>query len=253
MRLTLTKVFAALAPFALAATTIAVAPQSAEAAASKYVTYTQTLPNNTKVPARWNGCQNVITYKVNLAAVPAKDRNAFLAETLSAFRTLSSRTGFKFSYKGQTSEVPRSGSSAGQSAEIVVAYTTPSKTNYSLAGSTAGRGGFLWYWAYKTVNGKTSYQYASTRGWVVIDTPQVLSQFKPGFGVGVRRGNLLLHELGHVVGLNHAGDPRQVMYPAINRSTPATYNPTGDVVGLSRVGRKAGCLATTWLPTKDMS
>lgn len=253
MRITLKQVLATLAPVALAATVTVAAPQPAEASAKKYVTYTQTLPNKKKVTARWNGCQKYITYKVNLASVPAKNRTAFLNETHAAFRTLAAKTGFKFKYKGQTKEVPRNGSSAKQSAEIIVAYTTPAKTNYSLSGSTAGRGGFLWYWSSKRVGPKTTYQYASVRGWVVIDTPQVLKQFKAGFGAGPRRGNLVLHELGHVVGLNHAGDARQIMYPSISKYTPSTYNKTGDVVGLKKVGRAAGCLATSWIPLKDMS
>lgn len=49
-----------------------------------------------------------------------------------------------------------------------------------------------------------------------------------------------LHELGHVMGLDHAGTGRQLMYPVL----PA--NPTdlqvGNLTGLSRLGRSAGCV-----------
>jgi hypothetical protein len=51
---------------------------------------------------------------------------------------------------------------------------------------------------------------------------------------------VVLHELGHVMGLAHAGSSRQQMYPVLQRSL--TDLQAGDLQGLSRVGRRAGCL-----------
>lgn len=52
-----------------------------------------------------------------------------------------------------------------------------------------------------------------------------------------------MHELGHLVGLDHVADGRQVMAPIapnfVNRS-PAWG--AGDLAGLSQVGRQAGFL-----------
>ncbi len=50
-------------------------------------------------------------------------------------------------------------------------------------------------------------------------------------------GPLLLHELGHAVGLDHVFDIGQVMYPTTSRTE---FGP-GDLEGLWRVGNAAGC------------
>ncbi|MBC7678282.1 MAG: matrixin family metalloprotease [Pseudorhodobacter sp.] len=51
---------------------------------------------------------------------------------------------------------------------------------------------------------------------------------------------VLLHELGHVMGLDHAGTSRQLMYPVL--PADLTDLQAGDLTGLSRLGRSAGCV-----------
>lgn len=198
---------------------------------------------------RWNGCQQ-ITYKVNLASVPSGSRTAVLGETHAAVRALAARTGFGFTYRGATTEVPRYGSSAAQTAEVVVAYTVPAKTNYPLAGATAGYGGYLAN-SWSTWTGKQyTYGAAITRGFVTIDTPDAL-RLKAGFGPGATRGNLLLHELGHVVGLDHVANTAALMNPALTPLAPNGYA-LGDRAGLAKVGRGAGCIAVPAFVAKDL-
>jgi len=198
------------------------------------------LSDGKQVVVRWNPCR-VHTYKVNVGAVPAKSRRAMLAETQAAMRTLSARTGIPFTYRGGTGEVPRKGSSAKQSAELIIAYTTPAKTNYSLAGSNVGQGGYRSE-AWTMSNGRTTtHKYGISSGFVVIDTPDMMRLLKPGFGAGMRRGNVLLHELGHVVGLEHVNNPAQAMNFYLFSRSPNGYA-AGDLAGLAKVGRKAGCL-----------
>jgi hypothetical protein len=139
-----------------------------------------------------------------------------------------------------------------QSAELVIAYTTPAKTSYNLWGSTVGEGGLYYAWSSWTVGGRTTYSVAARRGFVVIDTPQMLSQLSGGFGAGTRRSNLLMHELGHAVGLQHVTDTTQAMYPSLLSSAPNLGN-WGDRAGLSRVGRPAGCIDTSHLPLADLT
>lgn len=231
------------------AASFAVAPAApADAAVATYRLNYMRLPNGKSIVDRWNGCQ-VITYKVNLASVPTRYRTTFLNETHTAFRVLAARTGMRFTYRGQTSEVPRTTNAGKLSAEIVVAYTTPSRTNYPLSGRTAGYGGSRAMWWGYSSGGRTQYQGAITRGFVVIDTPDALRYFKPGFGTGQRRGNLLMHELGHAMGLAHVSDRRQLMYPSISSRTPNGYY-YGDRYGLAKVGRRAGCVTVpSWVAT----
>lgn len=251
MRLSLRALAVAVVPAAALALT-ASAPQAATGATATYKLSYGKLPNGAKPVLRWNPCQSAITYKVNLALVPSKYRATFLSETKSSVARVATATKMKFVYKGTTSEIPTPGSASKQSAEIVIAWTSPSKTRYSLSGATAGQGGFTYAWASRTSGGKTTYTYAARRGFVVLDTPQALAQMKGGFGPGVRRTNLVMHELGHAVGLQHVSDTHQLMYPTLRSSTPSGFA-AGDKAGLSRVGRNAGCLSTTSLPYRELS
>lgn len=66
-----------------------------------------------------------------------------------------------------------------------------------------------------------------------------------GFGPGVTWGRIMLHELGHVVGLGHVSDPNQVMHGPITDPSSATNSAygIGDLAGLRLLGRQAGCQA----------
>jgi len=137
--------------------------------------------------------------------------------------------------------VPRVGSTATQSADIIIGYTTPAKTNYPLAGSTAAYGGYSGGWKSTSNGTTTTYSAGISKGFVVVDTPDLLAHFTAGFAAGQRRGNLLLHELGHAVGLNHVSNARLLMNPVLSTYSPNGYA-VGDAAGLTVVGRKAGCI-----------
>jgi Matrixin len=241
-----------LAAAVLGAAIATAAPTGATAATATYKLSYASLPNGAKPVMRWNGCQAAITYKVNLAAVPSSLRANFLSETRTSVARLSTLTKIPFSYKGTTTEVPRPGSMPKQTAELIIAWTTPSATSYSLAGSILGQGGFYFTWSSRTLNGKTTYHHAAQRGFVVLDTPQVRAQVPGGFGTGVRRSNLVMHEIGHALGLQHVDDGRQQMYPSLRSTSPSGFG-LGDVAGLAKLGRQAGCLPTSYLPLQDLS
>jgi hypothetical protein len=231
---TLSRLAAALVVAGLVAAPV-IGAEAAVASASYSVHY-MTLNSGRKVVARWNPCRPH-TYKVNVAAVPAASRSAVLAEAQASMRAIAHLTGMAWVYKGTTAEVPRHTANwfpaGSQSAELVIAYTTPAKTNYPLAGSMAGYGGESESW------GVTGAIY---RGFVVIDTPDMLRYLKPGFGLGTHRGNLIQHVLGHAVGLGHVSSAYLLMYPSVNARTPYGFA-AGDRAGLAAVGRKAGCIA----------
>ena len=71
-----------------------------------------------------------------------------------------------------------------------------------------------------------------------------------GFGEGITRGRVMLHELGHVVGLGHPGSRAQLMYAELAEHTSNTAQfGVGDRIGLRLVGREAGCLTPPPLPS----
>lgn len=216
-----------------------------------YKLYYVTLPDRTRVAARFNPCQS-ITYKVNLSSVPTSKRAKALAVTKTSFARISKATGLKFAYKGSTSLVPTPEKDPHkQSAEIVVAWTKPSKTRYPLGGWTAGYGGYsLRSWS-ETKAGKAIHGAAITRGFVVIDTPDALDtrMFTQGSGRGSTLVNLVTHEIGHVVGLQHVNSSTQLMNPSLSRSTP-DGPAAGDRAGLAKIGRSAGCISIpSWVAT----
>jgi hypothetical protein len=145
-----------------------------------------------------------------------------------------------FTYRGATTEIPRAGSSTRQSADIIIAFTTSSKTNY-LSGTADAIGGSAASVMTRTSGTTKTYTAAIVKGFVVVNTPKLLRSYRAGFGTGVRRGNLLLHELGHVVGLGHVGNARLLMNPILSSRSPNGYA-AGDAAGLSVVGRRAGCI-----------
>ena len=65
-------------------------------------------------------------------------------------------------------------------------------------------------------------------------------QLDNGFRPGKTWGKVVLHELGHVLGLDHVQDPAQVMHPNIV-SSPAVWG-TGDMTALRQIGPTSGCL-----------
>lgn len=56
-----------------------------------------------------------------------------------------------------------------------------------------------------------------------------------------QRGRVLLHELGHLVGLDHASDPEQLMAPSVPTRGTVSYR-SGDRAGLAAVGADGGCV-----------
>ena len=69
-------------------------------------------------------------------------------------------------------------------------------------------------------------------GVVRFDTPDLV-RLQRAFGTTVARG-VLLHELGHLVGLGHVKDKRQNMYPEITAGN--VRYASGDLAGLTLLG-----------------
>lgn len=178
--------------------------------------------------ARWDPC-TTIGYRTNLRLAP----RGSLRLVRRAFRVLHAATGLRFRRLGSTRKVPFStgpDSSQHLDSGLVVAWSTPRRVP-RLAGPTAGSGGSS---ARRTGDAPWRYVY----GGVVIDATQRLPG--RGFGRGKTPGALLLHELGHAVGLDHVRATSQVMYPSLRSTLRGRYE-AGDLAGLQAVGAQQGC------------
>jgi hypothetical protein len=224
------------------------------AASSHYkLTYSEDW-SGTSVLVRWAPCtriagvthNHVIRYRVNTAGHASR---VGLVER--AVAKLSTATGLTFRDVGQTSYIPRQDSGGRLAAHeqkvkarvpfvIAWAYRGTGKHHSNLlTGTEAGVGSISWA-------SSNLSQQRILAGAVVIKRGAT-SMLKPGFKAGGSIGVLLLHELGHAVGLQHVKDDGQVMYPWIGSSSPGGYA-AGDRAGLTKVGRQAGCMTTPPLP-----
>ena len=166
-------------------------------------------------PARWGTCR--IGYRVNERRMPATG----LADLREAMRRVTQVSGIRFRYRGKTSAVPHRGYGGPGLNKIVVAWASPKKS-----------GGLL----YPGVGGVGGTSQSGTRllsGYVLMNT-QFTAKADPGFGQGSPLGLVLMHELGHVVGLNHSPDRRQIMYGS--SYLPASVWGAADLRGLRKVG-----------------
>jgi hypothetical protein len=234
-----------------AALPLAVAPD-AGAFTSYSVTRTTDPSSGHATVVRWAPCvtsatgtrTHYITYRVNPGGHPSRVRLV-----RAALAKLTTASGLRFRYLGRTTYVPHNAvlhyptgdqvvfdaaqERARTGAEMVVAWAPQRATNL-LTSAEAGVGTVSW-------SGSYGSQLRIVQAAVVMKTGVRLRRW---FAPGESAGALLLHELGHAVGLNHVGVRSQIMYPVIGPWSRAYYH-SGDLAGLRLVGRAAGCFGTT--------
>ena len=222
-------------------------------AASAYSLTRATDPySGARTVVRWAPCTltttgaiktHYITYRINTAGVQSRVRLV-----KDALAKVTAASGLHFRYLGQTSYIPHNAvlhyasgdrvvfdaaqERARTGAELVVAWAKGSASNL-LTPAEAGVGTVSWSGNYKA-------QLRIVQGAVVMRRGVAL---KSGFTAGASVGALLLHELGHAVGLNHVALKSQTMYPTVGSWSRGWYH-YGDLAGLRAVGRPAGCFRT---------
>ena len=183
--------------------------------------------------ARWDPCQ-VIGWRINARQATA----GALADTKAAFARLGQATGFTFKYRGTTAGIPQWDSNAWfpNGTQIVVAWVRKKQTSLFNSTPAADAVGAPYYLTgYHNGDGSSAYRIA--KGSVVIDST---FRVKGGFGSGLTRGDILLHELGHVMGLAHYSATSEMMNPIMTRGA-ARYG-KGDLAGFEQHGAEMGCL-----------
>jgi hypothetical protein len=187
-------------------------------------------------PARWNPCAP-IHYIVNPSAGPAGS----LALVQQAVARTATATGMTFTFDGTTSEVPTSGWGFGPSASyphgwqpLLIGFAHQGQSDL-LEGTNAGTGFPV------TLQFAATGELVDVSGAVAIDADQAAG-LPMGFG-GASVGSVLLHEVGHAVGMAHVQDPSEVMNPVVGPWTPAAWG-VGDREGLRQLGAASGCTTT---------
>lgn len=174
-------------------------------------------------PVGWDPCRP-IRYEVNPAGAPA----GWQQLVSTAVRRTSRATGLVFEHVGTTSDrdfFARRDHLAGDPAPVLVGWGTAEEFE-ELAGDVAGLGGGI---AVQRPGGRRYYATGS----VLLDADAFAGLDGGRHDRGVQQA-IVDHEFGHLVGLGHVEDPRELMH---GEGVAAHRYGPGDLQGLARVGR----------------
>jgi hypothetical protein len=189
-------------------------------------------------PVRWNPCQP-IHYVLNLSEAP----DGSLQDVQEAIRRVTADTGITFAFDGSTQEIPQPDRSpylpnlyGERWAPVVIAWAYQSETDIPF------QQGENQYAAVSRPLAPPDGMAQFVSGWVVVNAAD---RNPPGWDSPADQGPTVLHELGHIMGLDHVASKYELMEPSGGYMTD--YGP-GDLAGLERLGRDQGCLATPSVP-----
>ena len=203
-------------------TPLGAAPQVASGGSYRFM---QHQPGNPGAPVAYDPCR-VIHVRVNTDGVV--DPSQALAIVRSAMTEVSRDTGLRLKYDGSSSDRPRWRPGqvpvVGPPGPVLVSFATSDEVP-QLAGQVAGVGGSTSV----TRGGTSTY----VTGQVTLDIDSFDDMLgRPAFHDAARA--IVMHELGHLVGLAHVQDRAELMYAKTSEQTE--FGP-GDLRGLALLGK----------------
>lgn len=200
------------------ATPLGTPPEVAGSGSFAYMATQQT----SERPVAYDPCDPV-EYVVNEALAPDGADGLLV----SAVEEISAATGLAFRAAGTTDEEPRKRPRAllPRRQPVLVAWTTPDVVP-DLSGSVAGVAGSAA--RHDEYTGESRY----VTGMVALDAPQLAEILARPQGAEQVRA-IVVHELSHLVGLDHVDDPGELMYAD---NVGVTGFGPGDREGLAALG-----------------
>lgn len=178
----------------------------------------------------WDSCRGPITWKFTTGNAP----DGALKQVKGAFARVHAATGLDFSYLGTTDVTPKPSGAPASGADLVIGWVGQRAFSDQYGGAV-GVGGATYYSNYRLANGDRVNRAA--QGGVVLNAG--FDDLANGFGSGFTWGEVLMHELGHVIGLSHVDSSKQLMYERVTRGL-ARFG-AGDLNGFRKVGDTFGC------------
>lgn len=181
-------------------------------------------PSGPDDPVAYDPCREI---RVQLN--PAGGPDDALALTRTAIARIRRATGLHLLYDGTTDRRPQWNtpylpSPLHQDEPVLVSFATPREVP-ALAGRVAGIGGSV-----PLSDGTADERYVT--GGVTLDSGAFRRLARRPDGRRETQA-IVLHEFGHLVGLAHVDDPKELMY---HRNVGLTHFGPGDLAGLARLG-----------------
>jgi hypothetical protein len=184
-------------------------------------------------PTRWNPCEP-IRYVINASLAPSNST----ADVHEAVQRISDATGIAFEYEGTTEEEASIDRKVFQPerygdrwAPVLIAWADPDSSDIPFEHGDDVAAGLA-----VPVIPPTRFEDIYVSGWIALNAED---PNPPGFDFPGAQGPVILHELGHLMGLGHVERVGEIMHPA---GGGAIDLGPGDLEGLRRLGSSAGCL-----------